>query len=74
MELSRGGTGVRLTTAKFYSPSGRGYSKVGVTPNITIHQTAKPVVGAEPRADGAKPIDAVLEAARQMARQQLAKR
>ena len=72
--LSRGGTGVRLTTAKFYSPTGRAYSKVGVTPNITVHQTAKPVVGAEPRADGAKPIDAVLEAAIQMARQQLAKR
>jgi len=31
-------------------------------------------VGAERRADGAKPIDAVLEAARQTARQQMAKR
>jgi carboxyl-terminal processing protease len=72
--LNRGGTGVRLTTAKFYSPTGRGYSKVGVSPNITVHQVAKPVIGAKPRADGAKPIDAVLEAARQTARQQLAKR
>ncbi|MCH8923378.1 MAG: S41 family peptidase, partial [Planctomycetes bacterium] len=72
--LNRGGTGVRLTTAKFYSPSGRGYSKVGVSPNITVHQVAKPVVGAKPRPDGAKPIDAVLEAARQTARQQMAKR
>ena len=29
-------TGLRLTTAKFYSPSGRNHAKVGVYPDITL--------------------------------------
>ncbi len=44
--LSSAGAGVRLTTAKFYSPSGAAISKVGVEPTIkvpTIHRVAKPV-------------------------------
>ena len=44
--LSVAGAGVRLTTAKFYSPSGAAISKVGVEPTIkvpTIHRVAKPV-------------------------------
>jgi len=35
--------GIRLTTAKFYSPSGRPFSQVGVEPDIVVHKTAKPV-------------------------------
>jgi carboxyl-terminal processing protease len=35
-----GGTGIRLTTAKFYSPRGQGYSKVGVEPHLEVHNTA----------------------------------
>jgi carboxyl-terminal processing protease len=37
--------GIRLTTAKFYSPTGRPYSQVGVEPDRIVRQTAKPVDG-----------------------------
>ncbi len=43
--LSTAGAGVRLTTAKFYSPSGAAISKVGVEPTIKVpqvHRVAKP--------------------------------
>lgn len=39
--LSIGKAGVRLTTAKFYSPSGRAISKNGVLPTKQIQTTAK---------------------------------
>jgi len=35
-------TGIRLTTAKFYSPHGKPFSKVGVDPHVEVRQTAKP--------------------------------
>jgi carboxyl-terminal processing protease len=37
--------GLRLTTAKFYSPTGKPYSRVGVEPDVIVHQTARPVNG-----------------------------
>lgn len=40
--LGYGGAGVRLTTAKFYSPNGDPISKVGVSPDIVVRH-AKPV-------------------------------
>lgn len=43
--LSRQNAGLRLTTAKFYSPLGHPYSKVGVAPHVTVQQVAKPVAG-----------------------------
>jgi carboxyl-terminal processing protease len=46
--------GIRLTTAKFYSPSGKPYSHVGVEPDREVHQVAKPIEGeisASPRDD-----------------------
>jgi C-terminal processing protease CtpA/Prc len=39
-------SGVRLTTAKFYSPSGRPYSRIGVDPDVAVHQAARPVDGS----------------------------
>lgn len=42
--LNIAGTGIRLTTAKFYSPLGKAYSKVGVEPTIEVRQAAKPVI------------------------------
>jgi carboxyl-terminal processing protease len=39
--LSYGNSGVRLTTARFYSPAGRPFVRVGVEPDILVHQTAK---------------------------------
>lgn len=43
--LSLAGSGVRLTTAKFYSPSGQAISNVGVKPNKVVYRAAKPVNG-----------------------------
>ena len=41
--LQHAGCGLRLTTAKFYSPSGTPISKVGVSPDIRVRTVAKPV-------------------------------
>ncbi|MDA7952106.1 MAG: S41 family peptidase, partial [Pirellulaceae bacterium] len=35
-------SGLRLTTAKFYSPSGKAISNTGIAPGITVHTTYKP--------------------------------
>lgn len=45
--LNIGQAGLRLTTARFYSPSGRPYTGSGVEPQIVIHQAARPI-GAPP--------------------------
>ena len=37
------GSGLRLTTAKFYSPSGIAYQDTGVSPDVLIHTAARPV-------------------------------
>ncbi|QDT97751.1 S41 family peptidase [Gimesia aquarii] len=34
----RGSTGLRLTTAKFYSPQGNTYGKIGIEPKITVEK------------------------------------
>ena len=64
--------GMRLTTAKFYSPDGRPYSLVGVEPDILVpshnmRQTARPIDGSIPAADA----DPILSAALRFARQSL---
>ncbi len=41
-------SGIRLTTAKFYSPTGRPYSRVGVEPDVFVHVAAKPTQGSMP--------------------------
>ncbi len=40
--LNVSGGGVRLTTAKFYSPTGKAISEVGVAADVLVHETAKP--------------------------------
>lgn len=40
--LNVSGGGVRLTTAKFYSPTGQAISQVGVKADVIVRQTAKP--------------------------------
>lgn len=57
--------GIRLTTAKFYSPTGRPYSQIGVEPDRIVRQTARPVDG-QPIAAGQE--DASLTAALEVAR------
>jgi carboxyl-terminal processing protease len=65
--LENSTSGVRLTTAKFYSPSGRPYSRVGVEPDVLVHQAARPVDGGLPAKDDAM-LGAALAVAREPAR------
>ncbi len=73
--LSIGGAGVRLTTAKFYSPNGLQFSHVGVTPDQgwEVHTAAKPIDGkiTKPVSTG-KADDTFLNVGIQAARQQVA--
>lgn len=43
-QLNVGGGGVRLTTAKFYSPDGSPISQVGVRPQVPVETVAKPTI------------------------------
>ena len=63
--LQHAGCGVRLTTAKFYSPSGGPISKVGVSPDVAVRNVAKPVTEGN-RKD--RETDAVLSAAIEIGR------
>lgn len=69
--LEHSKAGVRLTTAKFYSPSGQAISQRGVTPDVVVRTVAKPV--AEDTAASSKQ-DAVLDAAIEYARLRLTAR
>jgi carboxyl-terminal processing protease len=43
--LDVGGMGMRLTTAKFFSPQGHSYSNVGVDPDVLVQTAFKPTLG-----------------------------
>ena len=43
--------GLKLTTAKFYSPKNQPYSEQGVEPDVLVRASAKPVAGREEDAD-----------------------
>ena len=60
--LDESNAGMRLTTAKFYSPAGRPFNRVGVEPDVMVRTAAKPVEGSANRDD------AMLSAAIQTAR------
>jgi carboxyl-terminal processing protease len=64
--LNRSGAGIRLTTAKFYSPTGTPISGRGVTPDITVYTTAKPATEGEVEA-----IDSTFDTALQVARRKV---
>ncbi len=72
--LSIAGSGVRLTTAKFYSPGGHPINLVGVTPDIAVQTVARPT--ADGALDAASELlsDSVLNAGIQAARRQTAQR
>jgi carboxyl-terminal processing protease len=59
--------GIRLTTAKFYSPTGRAYSHVGVEPDVIVRQTAKLIEGQSATPASARQ-DMMLTAALDVAR------
>ncbi len=71
--LSLANAGVRLTTAKFYSPNGYPYAKVGVKPDVLVQKVAKPVANGVAAPPPPAP-DAALAAGLDVARRQLAKR
>jgi carboxyl-terminal processing protease len=62
--LDVAGVGMRLTTAKFFSPNGHPYSGVGVEPHLAVHAAAKPVDGQV----SATPADAFIGTALEVAR------
>ncbi len=76
--LSQADSGVRLTTAKFYSPSGQAISNVGVKPNKVVYRAAKPLAGTDVAALQEAADDAALsvavETAAQTSRQRTASR
>ncbi|MEM6799097.1 MAG: S41 family peptidase [Planctomycetota bacterium] len=67
--LGHGGAGIRLTTAKFYSPNGQPISKVGVSPDIVVRRAKS---AADGRASNGS--DVALDRAVEAARQQMAMR
>jgi carboxyl-terminal processing protease len=75
-KLNQGGVGVRLTTAKFFSPTGRAYSHVGVEPDVVVdvHRSARPVDGSVAPLPGESDADPLMAAAVQAARQLMASR
>ena len=62
--LDAAGVGMRLTTAKFFSPKGLPYSRVGVEPDVQVHGVAKPVDGVPVTAAADAAFDAAVEVAR----------
>lgn len=72
--LSSSSAGVRLTTAKFYSPNGQAISNRGVVPDVVVRSTAKPSLSDDEAADSAENYDAALTAAMQQARNQVSQR
>jgi len=65
--------GVRLTTAKFYSPSGQAISNSGVEPDLVVRVTAKPATDAAGQVEETAS-DATLNAALQLARKHVSQR
>ncbi|HEX4132728.1 MAG TPA: S41 family peptidase [Pirellulales bacterium] len=73
--LNTAGSGLRLTTAKFYSPNGQPYSLVGVQPDVLVQQAARPIDGEnEGAANLATNGDPALDAATEAAKRQIARR
>ena len=69
--------GVRLTTAKFYSPDGHPYSGIGVEPDLIVQEAARPVyhlTGEWTAKTDVDNRDAMLDAAIGAARQSVRKR
>ncbi len=68
--LNPSSAGLRLTTARFYSPSGRAYSRIGVEPDVAVRLAARPIGGTvslRPNDDDDSMLSAALQAARRLA-------
>ena len=65
--LDTAGVGMRLTTAKFFSPRGLPFSGVGVDPDVPVVTAARPTDGSVAAAEGQQS-DAVFATAVELAR------
>jgi carboxyl-terminal processing protease len=77
--LNASSVGVRLTTAKWYTPAGQPISGNGVTPDVSVRTAAKPAVpaGSEEAVNAPTAIpaeDAILRAGLQVSRANLSKK
>jgi carboxyl-terminal processing protease len=64
--LNMANSGLRLTTAKFYSPFGRPFSGVGVEPDVAVaHKTARPDIDKDQELLAAATDDALAAAIRE---------
>lgn len=75
--MARSGAGVRLTTAKFFSPLGKPISMVGVAPDVAVDTVAETAARSQTvgyRGADAEPADKAMEQAVEVARQQVAMR
>ena len=72
--LGAGRSGIRLTTAKFYSPNGNPISKVGVNADIIVHKVSRPVDDQGTGGSLTHQSDDVLNAGISAARSKLASR
>lgn len=72
LDVARGG--VRLTTAKFYSPSGQAISKRGVQPDVSVRVTAKVPAEGDLAVAELNDGDQILKAGLQVVRDRLSQR
>ncbi|MFM7243260.1 MAG: S41 family peptidase [Planctomycetaceae bacterium] len=71
--LESAGVGMRLTTAKFFSPRGLPYSGHGVDPDVQVHAVAKPADGITLPAAADSALSAATDAARRLVARQPAR-
>jgi len=75
--LQNSKSGVRLTTAKFFAPSGQPISKRGVSPTVTVQTAAKPTGTGQLVLDQPQPdtvLAAGIEAAKRLSTTTLSRR
>lgn len=73
-QLRQGGTGIRLTTAKFFSPRQTPISKLGISPDLEVVAALKPADEKDAVRRQDVMSDATIQAALQAARRSLARR
>jgi carboxyl-terminal processing protease len=71
--LDSAGVGMRLTTAKFFSPRGLPYSGHGVDPDVQVHAVAKPADGMPLPTAADTALTAAIDAARRLVARQPAR-
>lgn len=69
--IAGSGSGLRLTTARFYSPNGTKISGTGVEPDVKVHQVARPVLDDGTPEQPTASIDVALSAAIEAAKKQV---